>query len=361
MKNLHVAEDISAAFTISASFYTDSDYFEQSKKKIFSRCWQFTGDDENVKVPGQIYPFTLLDGFLNEPLIFSRDKSDKLHCLSNVCTHRGNILIDGNCMENNIRCRYHGRRFGLDGKFISMPEFDEVKDFPNEKDNLAVVPFEKWFNFLFVSLDPVSPLKNFAGEMFTRMAWLPLNEFRYDPYRSRDYLVKAHWALYCENYLEGFHIPFVHNSLNNALDYSGYSTELFRFSSLQTGISKSGTDIFELPADSPDYGKKISAYYFWIFPNMMFNFYPWGLSINIVKPLNPELTKVSFLTYVYDESKLDTGAGSELDKVEREDEAIVENVQRGIKSAFYDKGRYSVKRETGTHHFHSLICDFMNS
>ena len=360
MKNLHVAEDISTAFTIPASFYTDRDYFEQSKEKIFRRCWQFVSDDEFARVPGQIYPFTLLEGFLNEPLIFSRDRSDRMHCLSNVCTHRGNILIEGNCVENNIRCRYHGRKFGLDGKFISMPEFDEVKKFPMDKDNLTVVPFEKWFDFLFVSLNPVSPLHVFAGEMFNRLSWLPVNEFRYDPSRSRDYLVKAHWALYCENYLEGFHIPYVHNSLNNALDYSGYKSEIYRFSNLQIGISKDGTGCFELPTDSPDYGQKISAYYFWIFPNLMFNFYPWGLSVNIVRPLNPELTRVSFLTYVYDESKLDKGAGSELDKVEREDEAIVENVQKGVKSVFYDRGRYSVKREAGTHHFHSLICDFMN-
>lgn len=361
MKNLHIAEDISSAYTISSLFYTDKDYFELSKEKIFHKSWQFAGDDENARVPGQIYPFTLLEGFLNEPLIFSRDKSDKLHCLSNVCTHRGNILVEGSCIENNIRCRYHGRKFDLNGKFVSMPEFESVKKFPMDKDNLPVIPFEKWFNFLFVSLNPYSPLNNFSGDMFRRMSWLPLNEFRFDPSRSREYIVKAHWALYCENYLEGFHIPYVHNSLNNALDYSEYKSELYRLSSLQIGISKDGTGCFELPADSPDFGQKISAYYFWIFPNLMFNFYPWGLSVNIVKPLNPELTKVSFLSYVYDESKLDKGAGSELDKVEREDEAIVENVQKGVKSIFYDRGRYSIKREAGTHHFHSLICDFMNS
>jgi choline monooxygenase len=93
---------------------------------------------------------------------------------------------------------------------------------------------------------------------------------------------------------------------------------------------------------------------------MMFNFYPWGLSINVVKPMGPQLSKVSFITYIYDETKLERGAGAMLDKVEREDEAVVENVQKGINSRFYDRGRYSPKRETGTHHFHRLICEFMN-
>ena len=37
-----------------------------------------------------------------------------------------------------------------------------------------------------------------------------LKDFIFDPNASRDYLVKANWALYCDNYLEGFHIPFIH-------------------------------------------------------------------------------------------------------------------------------------------------------
>lgn len=360
MSLFHINEDISLAETLPSEFYTNEKYFELSKDNIFSRTWQFAGDTESARVSGQIHPFYLLENFLDEPLILSRDKNDTLHCLSNICTHRGNILIEGDCIEKNISCRYHGRRFDLDGKFLSMPEFNEVKNFPSKKDDLSQIPFSTWEKFLFVSLRPIAPVQDFIGEMCSRMSWLPLNEFVFDSSRSRDYLVKAHWALYCENYLEGFHIPYVHNSLNAALDYSSYKTELYKFSSLQLGIAKGGEDCFGFPKDSPDFGQKISAFYYWIFPNTMFNFYPWGLSVNVVKPLKRDLSKVSFLTYVWDESRLDKGAGAVLDKVEREDEAIVENVQRGINSRSYDRGRYSVKRETGTHHFHRLIADFID-
>jgi choline monooxygenase len=91
----------------------------------------------------------------------------------------------------------------------------------------------------------------------------------------------------------------------------------------------------------------------------MFNFYPWGLSINIVKPVDPGNSKVEFLTYISDESKIEQGAGADLHRVEMEDEAVVESVQRGIRSRFYDRGRYSPTREQGTHHFHRLIAEFM--
>jgi len=46
-------------------------------------------------------------------------------------------------------------------------------------------------------------------------------------------------------------------------------------------------------------------------------------------------------------------------QVELEDEAIVAAVQRGVRSRFYRQGRYSPARERGTHHFHRLVCEFM--
>ena len=196
--------------------------------------------------------------------------------------------------------------------------------------------------------------------MMDRVKWMPFERFFFRPDLSKDYVVDAHWALYCENFLEGFHIPYIHAGLNSVIDYGNYSIELFPHSSLQIGIAKDGATAFDLPASSPDYGKLVASYYFWVFPNMMFNFYPWGLSINLIQPLGISKTKVKFLCYVLDESKLRQGAGANLDQVELEDEVVVQNVQKGIRSRFYQFGRYAVNRESGTHHFHQLISKFMN-
>ncbi|MEP6922865.1 MAG: aromatic ring-hydroxylating dioxygenase subunit alpha [Pyrinomonadaceae bacterium] len=359
MSLFDINPDIRKAETLASEFYTNPAFFEASKERIFARTWQIVGESEDVRLPGQMKPHTILEGFLDEPVLLTRDATDVVHCLSNVCTHRGNILIEGACVETGIRCRYHGKKFKLNGEFVSMPEFEEAENFPTAADNLPLVPFDIWGKFLFASVNPVAPLKEFLAAVEKRLFWLEWNNFKFAPVRSRDYLVKAHWALYCENYLEGLHIPFIHNSLNNAVDYGSYTTELFPLSNLQLGLSRGGENTFDLPESAPDFGKQVSAYYFWVFPNLMLNFYPWGLSVNIVKPLTPSLTKVSFLTFVADESKLEQGAGANLDRVEREDEAVVENVQRGIRSRFYDKGRYSPSRETGTHHFHRLIAEFM--
>jgi len=359
MDYFQVDQDISMAKTLNTDFYTSKDMFEASKEKLFSRSWQFVGSTELVEEPGSIYPFILLEDYLDEPLVLTKERSGVVHLLSNVCTHRGNIIATKACKSANLRCAYHGRLFQLDGKFISMPEFREVRNFPSEEDHLKQLPLSSWGKWLFTSLDNSRPAGNFLKDMQDRVGWMPVNHFVFHPELSKDFTVKAHWALYCENYLEGFHIPFVHAGLNAVIDFGNYTTELFGFSNLQLGIARDDEDCFELPESSPDFGKKIAAYYFFVFPNMMFNFYPWGLSVNIVKPVSLTESRVSFLTYLWKEEKYNTGAGSGLDRVEQEDEEVVEQVQKGIRSRYYRHGRYSVTREQGTHHFHRIISSLM--
>jgi len=359
MKDFFVDENIARAKTLDTSFYTDPVLFEDMKEKLFASSWQFIGDGGCVKDSGDVHPFTLLQNYLDEPLVLAKDKKNITHLLSNVCTHRGNIVAEAPCKTNNLRCKYHGRLFNLDGKFISMPEFKDVENFPTEEDDLKELALFQWGKWLFASLNNTLPHEFFLKEMIERVNWLPLNDFVFHPNLTQEFHVKAHWALYCENYLEGFHIPFVHAGLNAVIDFGNYTTELFKYSNLQLGIAKEDDDSFDLPASSPDYGKKIAAYYFFVFPNMMFNFYPWGLSVNLVQPISVNESKVSFYTYILDESKYNSGAGSNLDTVEFEDEEVVQNVQKGIRSRFYKHGRYSVTREQGTHHFHRIISSFM--
>lgn len=348
-----VHPDISHARTLDKRFYADTYLQEAARERIFIPSWQFVGHASDLGQDVSCRPVELLPGCLDEPLLLTLE-GDRYRCLSNVCTHRGNILVTEACKSPHIRCRYHGRVFGLDGGFRSMPEFREVRDFPSKDDDLPSLPLMKWGDMLFTSLGP-HPSERYFADMKQRVGWMPLDDFRFRPDLSRDFLVKAHWALYCENYLEGFHIPFVHAGLNAVIDYGSYRTECFEWSNLQMGIAKPGESCFEIPEGSPDAGTAVAAYYFFVFPNLMFNFYPWGLSLNIVEPLGLAETRVRFLTYVWKDELYDMGAGSGLDTVEMEDEEVVEQVQRGIRSRLYRHGRFSVTREQGTHHFQRMV------
>jgi phenylpropionate dioxygenase-like ring-hydroxylating dioxygenase large terminal subunit len=361
MADLEIDADISVASTLPGRVYSDPEVFRLQRERIFARTWHFVGHEDLVRVPGQVHPFTLLPGTLDEPLVVIRDERDRVRCLSNVCTHRGTLVVEGPGHLQQLRCRYHGRRFHLDGRFHSMPEFDGAKGFPSKADDLPEVPLGWWERFMLVALDPLAPIAEIAAPMTARLAGLPFDRLAFDAAAARDYVVEANWALYVDNYLEGFHIPYIHQSLAGALDYGSYAVELERWSILQVGVAKAGEPKFDLPPSHRDHGRDVAAYYWWLFPGTMFNVYPWGVSVNVVTPLAVDRTKVSFLPFVWDETKRERGAGAGLDRVEREDEAIVEAVQRGVRSRLYDRGRYSPAREIGVHHFHRLLAETMRT
>ena len=352
--------DVTLARTLPGAFYCDPALHVLARERVFARTWQWLGDLADVEAPGSLSPREMLPGHLDEPLLLARDAAGSLRCLSNVCTHRGNLLVRERCRAEQIRCSYHSRRFDLAGRMTFMPGFESAQNFPAPSDHLPRVPFGAFARQAFASLAPAAPFASFFAEIAARMAWLPLDELRHDPARDRDFEIAAHWALYVENYLEGLHIPFLHPGLNQALDMERYQYHLGRYHTLQLALARAGDDAaFEPPPASPDHGRRIAAYYWWVFPNLMLNFYPWGLSLNLVQPLAPDRTRVSFRGSVLDAGRLGSGAGAALDRVELEDEAAVESVQRGVRSRLYGSGRYSPSHERGVHHFHRLLCEFL--
>ncbi len=356
-----VDPDITTARTLDKAFYLDPAVWLQARESLFARAWHWLGPLEPVGEPGSCAPFELLPGLLDEPVLLTRDLGGTLCALSNVCTHRAKLLVDAPCRLDHIRCGYHSRRFELDGRMRFMPGFEGAQNFPSAKDDLPQVPLGQWAGHGFAALKPALPFNAWAAEMRDRLAWLPMHTWQADTSRSRTFEFDAHWALYVENYLEGLHIPFVHPALNQALDMQQYHYELGTASVLQLALARPGEAAFDPPAGQRDHGLRVAAYYWWLFPNLMFNVYPWGLSVNVVEPLSPSRTRVQFRSFVADAALLGQGAGGALDPVEMEDEAAVVSVQRGIRSRLYDRGRYSPQHERGTHHFHRLIGQWLGA
>jgi choline monooxygenase len=346
--------DIEQARTLPARFYTDDAVYAALREHVFARSWQWLGDLAALDAPGSAAPHLLAPGLLDEPVLLTRDALGALHCLSNVCTHRGHPVLAQPCANANaLRCPYHGRRFGLDGQCLGAPGFDQqVPGFPSSGDALTPLAFGSAFGLGFASLAPAPAFDDWIAPVLgaNGMAELPLV---HDPSRDRDYTFDAHWALYVENYLEGLHIPFLHAGLMQALDWPRYRYLLHPHGNLQLALAADGEPAFDAAAGTSE---RIAAYYWWLWPNLMLNFYPWGLSLNHVQPLGPARTRVVFRSYVARPELLDRGAGSALDRVEQEDEAAVEAVQRGMRSRLAPRGRYAPQHERGVHQFHRLLA-----
>jgi choline monooxygenase len=176
MPRFTIDPNIAIARTPHTDLYTDPQLFEHTKERLFASSWQFIGDTELTPAPGDVYPFTLLEKMLDEPLVLVSDEGGALRLLSNVCTHRGNLVVNEPCRLGQLRCRYHGRMFNLDGSFRSMPEFKEVLNFPTPADDLHRLPLARWGKWLFTSLG-TSPYTNFWGDIMQRLHWLPLDRY----------------------------------------------------------------------------------------------------------------------------------------------------------------------------------------
>lgn len=351
-----VHPDVRHAATPPGWVYSDPHVFARQRDAVFAPSWQLVADAQQLERAGSVLPCTFLDGALPEPIALARDEAGSLHAFSNVCTHRANLVIEAPGVVPVLRCRYHGRRFSHDGRFRSMPEFEQAEGFPTAADDLPKVTLGRWSRFLFAALDPGIAFETWAEPLERRIGGMTIDDATFDPARSRDYELGANWALYVDNYLEGFHIPYVHASLNDVIDYGSYATEPLPWGVLQTAYARGDESAFDpLPGAAPE--PRTAAYYLWLWPNTMFNVYPWGFSVNVVKPLAVDRTRVAFLTWVTDPAHLDSGAGSGLHRVELEDEAVVESVMRGTASRLYRQGRYSPTREAGIHRFHQLLAE----
>ena len=68
-----VDPDITAAYTLPGSFYSDAQAFAASRDRIFARTWQWLGDIGDVESPQSLSPREMLPGMLDEPLLLARD------------------------------------------------------------------------------------------------------------------------------------------------------------------------------------------------------------------------------------------------------------------------------------------------
>tara|TARA_B100000131_G_scaffold323051_1_gene379492 strand:- start:8398 stop:9441 length:1044 start_codon:yes stop_codon:yes gene_type:complete len=347
MKN--IKSDIKKSIMITKDFYLSESSYKNVINKVFNNSWQLITDTKSLGKIKQ-YPFYFLSNSINEPMILI--KQNDIKCISNVCTHRAHLLVNNNCNKKNIKCKYHGRTFNLDGSLNHAPGFEDLENFPSKEDNLIDFDLLKWENFIFCGINPIINLQPIFDDINKRLPAFKFRELNYDKNNSQTFILNAHWALYCENYLEGFHVPFVHKGLNQDINYDTYETILLENGVLQIANSSK-------KHESIDKTDNIYAFYYWLFPNLMINIYHWGISINIIEPINKSKTKIKFLSYPLEGKSQPKNSHSSLDKVELEDQEVVLNVQNGIQSKSYSGVKFSPKYEQGLQHFHSILSKYL--
>lgn len=367
---LDVNEQIECAHTLASRFYTDPAILEIEKSKIFHNTWQMVGTlDQNCGEANGTKrtiadPETYFTADLaGEPILIVRDKQGTLRAFSNVCRHRAGPIALGSGCKNVLRCQYHGWTYTLDGRLIGTPDVEGVEFFDRSTMGMFPLRLETWEEFIFVNFDPAAePLSAYLGDIPQQARGFQFEGLHL--VERRDYVIDCNWKVYVDNYLEGYHIPIAHPGLMREIDYSQYRTDTFRYHSQQFApIRAMKADDTAERAYAPGTGLQ-EALYFWIFPNLMLNIYPDNISTNLIVPISHEKTLTIFEWFFHDPSsdKVQERVKKAVafsDEVQQEDIGLCENVQKGLRSSTYDRGRYSVKRENGVHHFHMLLSEFL--
>ncbi|HKQ73261.1 MAG TPA: aromatic ring-hydroxylating dioxygenase subunit alpha [Blastocatellia bacterium] len=344
---------LAETWTIPATWYLDPRIAEIERRTVFARSWQLVGRADQVRMPGQYITWELA----GEPLLVVRGNDRVLRGFFNVCRHHAAaVMIAAEGEARNLRCPYHGWTYTLKGELSGTPDFAGVRNFDRAENGLVPVETAEWENWVFVKLDPEGPaLEGFLGaDLAGRMRELSLGDFRW--MERRRYTLNCNWKVFVDNYLDGgYHVPHLHKGLDSVLDYTHYAIEtgerfclqsspvVAKGAEAQTGAVRSGS----------------RAFYYWIYPNFMINWYEGVMDTNLVIPWGIDRTEVIFDFYFTDvseqsrERNLASIAVGE--RIQDEDVAICESVQRGLASRSYRAGRLSVRREAGEHLFHKLL------
>ena len=349
---------LAEASTIPAPWYVDARIAELERQTVFSRSWQVMGRVDQVAHPGQFVTAQIA----GEPLVAVHGNDGVLRAFYNVCRHHAAAVVTEPCGHAAIlHCPYHGWNYGLDGSLKGMPEFEGVRNFDRKDNGLVPVKVDTWEQFVFVNLDPnAEPLTEFLGALIKRVAPLGLSKLHY--FATKTYDIACNWKVFVDNYLDGgYHVPHLHKGLNSVLDYKQYTIENEDRYCLQSSPMVNSAE--DAATGATRKGER--AWYFWLYPNFMFNCYEGYLDTNLVIPLDVDHCRVLFDFYfsdvsegarTYNEESVAVG-----NRVQDEDLGICEAVQRGLKSRAYGAGRLSVRREAGEQWFHKLLAADLKS
>ena len=121
----YMALDHDQALSMPPEFYTSEEFFEVEQTQLFHGEWVCLGRTEQIPKVGDYFATELL----NEPLIVVRTKLEEIKILSNVCRHRGTVLVEGTGNTNNFICPYHAWSYSLYGHLRRAPLIKDRNDF----------------------------------------------------------------------------------------------------------------------------------------------------------------------------------------------------------------------------------------
>ena len=334
------------------AWYADPDVLRREGERIFARAWQYVGHTGQIAETGF---FASAAGQI--PVVVTRARDRELRAFLNVCRHRGHIVASGSGTRETLQCPYHAWTYALDGELRAAPRSDREPGFDAGELGLRQIQVDTFGPLVFVNPDlDAAPLAEALGDVPAQLAEiLDVNALEFH-FRA-EFELEANWKISCENFLECYHCAVAHPGFSGVVDVSpdAYRLEADGLTSSQFGPLRPNGDSFVAG------GEVARSQFHFLWPNFGINIFPGrpNLSCGSMLPAGPERT-ARFLDYFFAE-EVDQDWIDELiafdDQIGREDTALVEGVQRGIRSGVLDAGRLMPESERLVAHFQALCAE----
>lgn len=352
--------DVAHAHTLPAELYTSNEVLAFEREAIYAKEWLCAGRVERVPNPGDWFTVDICD----EPVIVCRDKQGEVRAMSAVCQHRAMQVCDGSGNSSTFKCPYHHWTYGLDGRLLGAPAMERTEDFDKADFGLPQFRVELWQGFVFFNMDPdAAPMTPTLSD--------------YEPFIENYDLADAvcpgtftledmpwNWKVMFENFNDGYHANRLHQYVQDfcpsnltefPTDANDDANVIFReggYTVIDGGFNATHQAIMPVFPKLTEAERTRSTFAL-VPPTLCLGTAPDQAFFFLVRPKSPNTIDVE-IGYVFHPSALEdplfehklklTDVGVQV-FVEQDSDATTK-VQRGLRSRFAPRGRYSWQEES---------------
>ncbi|MCA1844860.1 MAG: Rieske 2Fe-2S domain-containing protein, partial [Actinobacteria bacterium] len=194
--------------------YTSPAFAGREHERMWKRVWQMACRAEDIPDAGDFVEYVIGD----QSFLVVRGDDGVIRAFANVCRHRGNTLKQGSGHCGQIRCRYHGWCWALDGQLADIPDRHLTTDVTDDDYRLAEAAVGEWGGFVFLHPDAATapPLTEFLGDLPAQLAPYRLERMR----ATTDITIRlaCNWKVAIEAFLEVYHVQKIHPQLMPRVD-----------------------------------------------------------------------------------------------------------------------------------------------
>ena len=338
--------------------YTSAEFWSLEQTTLFSSRWVFVAFAHQLANPGDAQPVTVG----GQPVLLIRGDDNQIRAFHNVCRHRCLKLVDEpkNCGKT-IRCPYHSWIYTLRGDLKVTPFFggkdrESPEGFSLQENGLVPINCAVWQDWVFVNLDGMAESFDvFVEPLKRQLAGSNIEAIK--PVASIDLgVVETNWKFLMENFIEPYHVQFVHRTTTNQPLVDHYTIR-------DQHCLGSACDIDESKEVDKANTLAVTSRYLTLFPNFVLGTYaPDQVGVHLNIPINEHQTRQYRVIYMHEDTELSEKEIDQLKSlwfsVHKEDHEICERLQVGRSSPVAAAGGYlSPSWENSVYEFQKLVVN----